>query len=165
MDKLLVTVIGNQNSGKSFTWNSLFNNTVKTGKMLRKLYLTDNEYVNVFLVSGSPEERGIYVGKLITQKNPAIVLCSMQYLESVKQTINYFVEKEYQIFCHWLNPGFADKNNSPKPDELEIFSYFLELNSCVGIRSGKTDPKARIQELREYIYGWAKYRGLILTDN
>ena len=54
MDKLLVSVIGKRNSGKSSTWNSLFNRTVKTGIKLKRLYLNETEYVNVFLVSGSP---------------------------------------------------------------------------------------------------------------
>ena len=57
MDKLLVSVIGKRNSGKSSTWNSLFGRTVKTGTKLKRLYLNETEYVNVFLVSGSPEER------------------------------------------------------------------------------------------------------------
>ena len=60
-ENLLISVLGNRNSGKSYTWNTLFKQTVRTGTELRRLYLTDNEYVEVFLVSGSAEERKEYV--------------------------------------------------------------------------------------------------------
>lgn len=164
MSKLLIAVIGKRNSGKSSTWNSLFGRTVKTGTRLKKLYLTQTEYVNVFLVSGSPEERETYVGELITIENPAIVLCSMQYRKDVTQTIDYFTERKYQIYSQWLNPGFDDQNELPQFDTLGIFNYLIGLNSTVGIRSGKISLDNRVQEIRQYIYGWAKYRNLILTD-
>ena len=164
MEKLLISVIGNRNSGKSKTWNTLFNRTVKTGTELRKLYLNDSEYVVVFLVSGSPEERETYVGEIIAQNNPSIVLCSMQYREDVRQTFEYFTEREYEIYCHWLNPGFHDLNEQPKFDTLGIFNFILGLDSLVGMRNAKTNLHERVQEIREYIYGWAKYHNLILTD-
>lgn len=58
-NNLLVGVLGHRNSGKSRTWNVLFGSTVKTGTLMRHLFLTETEYVEVFLVSGSPEEREI----------------------------------------------------------------------------------------------------------
>ena len=75
-DNLVVSVLGNRNSGKSYTWNKLFGREVRTGKKLKRLYFNENEYVLVFLISGSPEERHKYVGDLITAKQPEIVLCS-----------------------------------------------------------------------------------------
>ena len=108
MENLLVSVLGNINSGKSHTWNKLFDLTVRTGKKERRLYFNDCEYVKVFLVSGSPEERETYVGELITAEEPKIILCSTQYRESVKTTFRYFIEKGYFIFVHWLNPGYSD---------------------------------------------------------
>ena len=45
---LLVSVLGNRKSGKSHTWNTLFGKTVRTGGEVRKLYLSDTEYVEVF---------------------------------------------------------------------------------------------------------------------
>lgn len=164
MDKLLVSVIGKRNSGKSSTWNSLFGRTVKTGIKLKRLYLSETEYVNVFLVSGSPEERETYVGELIKVNNPTIVLCSMQYRIDVIQTIDYFNERNYKIFSQWLNPGFKATNELPQFDTLGIFNYLIGLDSIVGIRNGKIDLRSRVQEIREFIYGWAKYRNLILTD-
>jgi hypothetical protein len=164
MEKLLVSIIGKRNSGKSSTWNLLFGRTVKTGTKLKKLYLSEKEYVNVFLVSGSPEERETYVGELITVNNPAIVLCSMQYRKDVTQTIDYFADKNYKINSYWLNPGFNDQNDLPQFDTFGVFNYLFGLNSSFGIRNGKIDLNNRVQEIRENIYGWAKYRDLILTD-
>ena len=90
MPHLVVTVLGHRNTGKSTTWNTLFGATVKTGKYERRLYLNKAQYVNVFLVSGSPEEREEYVGDIITAKKPEIILCSTQYVTNVKTTYDYF---------------------------------------------------------------------------
>ena len=79
-DKLMIGVLGNRNSGKSKTWNTLFDKkTVITGKRERQLQLSKTEWISVFLISGSPEERGAYVGDIIGNASPQIVLCSMQY--------------------------------------------------------------------------------------
>ena len=163
MDKLLIAVLGYSNSGKSTTWNELFGRIVKTGVHEHQLYLNSTEYVNVFLVSGSPEERQKYVGDLITVNEPRIVLCSMQYREDVRQTIEYFVEREYQIYCQWINPGYQDPNEYPQFDSLGVFNYLQGLNATVGIRNGKIDAKSRVQEIKEFIYGWSTYKNLICT--
>ena len=42
-DKLIIGILGPKSSGKTYTWNSLFGRTVKTGKNLRKLFLNDKE--------------------------------------------------------------------------------------------------------------------------
>lgn len=89
-DNLVIAVLGNRNSGKSTTWNELFGRTVRTGSQMRRLDLTATEYVEVFLVSGSPEERETYVGEIIGTQTPRIVLCSMQYRADVTQTIDFF---------------------------------------------------------------------------
>jgi hypothetical protein len=164
MEKLLVSVLGNRNSGKSTTWNTLFDITVKTGTKSRRLYLNDKEFVNVFLVSGSPEERETYVGEIITENNPRIVLCSMQYRTDVIQTIDYFLQRNYFIYCHWLNPGYDDVNEQPQFDLYGIFNYLIGMNSSVGVRNAKNDLNDRVEEIKEYIYGWAKYRNLIMTE-
>lgn len=162
MNKLLVSVLGNQNSGKSHTWNTLFGSTVRTGKEERRLYFNDCEYVIVFLVSGSPEERETYVGDLVTAKEPRIVLCSTQYIESVKSTFSYFIENGYFIFVHWLNPGYSDLD-TPYFDNLNLVSWLLSQQSLIGIRSGKLKSNPRVEEMKEFIYGWAKARNLVLN--
>lgn len=164
MNKLLIAVLGHRDSGKTTTWNSLFGTTVKTGKTLRKLYLNGNEYVYVFLISGSPQERNKYVEDLITVEKPAIVLCSTQYRAEVIETYDYFKDNEYSIFVHWLNPGYNDQN-SAYFDSLGLIPRLLGNGATLAIRNGKEDSSFRVQELKEYIYGWAKYRGLILSDN
>lgn len=163
MEKLLIAVLGNRNSGKSYTWNTLFDSTVRTGKNERRLYFNDCEYVNVFLVSGSPEERETYVGDLITSEEPRIVLCSTQYRDDVKATYSYFVDNGYFLFIHWLNPGHSDLDLTSF-DSLGLVSWLLSQQSIIGIRSGKLSATSRVDEMREYIYGWAKPRNLIINE-
>jgi hypothetical protein len=159
---LLVVVLGNSNSGKSFTWNKLFKRRVKTGKKSRKLYLTNDEYVEVFLVSGSPEEREIDVRKIITPRNkPPIVLCSMQYQKEAVKKIKWFAKNRYFLFIHWLNPGHGDSGTVE--DNLNFTEEILAYESLLGIRDGKISAKNRVQEMRDFIYGWACSRKLLRT--
>lgn len=163
-DKLLIAVVGNRNSGKTTTWKELFGRVVKTGVNLRKLYLTETEYVEVFLVSGSPEERGINVGDLITVERPRIVLCSIQYIESARDTFNYFFENEYSAYTHWLNPGYSDAE-CKYFDSLGLVNWLLEKEHFISIKNAKHSPEGRVQKIKEHIYGWAKYRDLIIVDD
>src|SRR5690242_15705911 len=93
-ENLAVVALGNRNSGKSTTWYTLFGRTVRTRRGLQPLWLTDTEYVDVFLINGSPQERSIDVAELIGDSEPRIVLCSMQYVWGVNHTFNYFVERD-----------------------------------------------------------------------
>lgn len=160
-DKLVVAVLGHRNSGKSTTWNTLFGHTVRTGNKVRRLFLTDSEYVDAFLVSASPEERRTYVGEIIGELSPSLVLCSMQYRADVTRTIDYFLENGYAMFVHWLNPGYSDAGR--EPDTLGLMPYLLDRGSTICVRDGQAKTEPRVQELREYIYGWAWGRGLIRT--
>lgn len=160
---LVVAVIGNRHSGKSSTWNALFDGIVRTGSNMRKLYLRGKEYVEVFLVSGSPEERGLYVGEIITKDNPRVVLCSMQYRGDVIDTIGYFTERDYFLFMHWLNPGYSD--DSYNQDSIGLVPRVLAEDSMLGIRNGQVDLSDRVREIRDFIYGWAKMRNLLLSDD
>lgn len=162
MDKLLVALLGNRDSGKSHTWNTLFGATVRTGKEERFLYFNDCEYVKVFLVSGSPEERETYVGELITVDEPRIVLCSTQYRDDVKNSYEYFIQKGYFIFVHWLNPGYSDQGVTAY-DALGLVSWLLSKKSLVGIRSGELAANSRVEEIKQFIYGWAKAKNLVLN--
>lgn len=160
MTNLLISVLGNRNSGKSLTWNTLFGGTVRTGRNLRELSLSEIECVDVFLVSGSPEEREEYVGDLITTETPRIVLCSMQYKDTVETTIDYFLENDYSLYVHWLNPGYNDAGE--QEDHLHLTEYLLHhARAMVAVRNGTVDPADRVEEIRDYIRGWAHGRGLI----
>ena len=164
-DRLVVGVLGNENSGKSETWNRLFGATVRTGKYPRDLELRHGEKVKVFLVSGSPEERETYVGNILGGQDSRIVLCSMQYTKEVHETLDHFIGLEYMIYIQWLNPGYFD--HEPEQEDPAITKKILEAESVFSIRDATEDGdiERRVQEIREFIYGWAKYRDLILHTN
>lgn len=164
MDNLIVSVLGHSNSGKSTTWNNLFGREVRTGTELRRLYLKPNQYVEVFLVSGSPEERETYVGEIIGEQEPRIVLCSMQYRRDVLTTIDFFTERHYSLYTQWLNPGYHDQNETSMFDYLGIWNYLNSKNATLLIENGKLDTNARVQRICEFIFGWATYRDLIITE-
>lgn len=159
MDRLLVAVVGNRNSGKSHTWNTLFGRPVSTGrKKEHNLSLCNDESVSVFLVSGSPEERKKYVGEII-QGNPRIVLCSLQYRHDVFESFQYFFDRGFFAFVHWLNPGFHDPGADS--DRLGLVSRLLTENSLIGIRNAQGDATDRVEEMRDFIRGWALRRNLV----
>lgn len=161
VENLLVAVIGKSNSGKSHTWNRLFGKTVKTGTKIRRLDLGGGRYVKVFLVSGSPEERKEYVGDIIDNKKPRIVLCSIQYGEEATDTIDWFVENGYFMFIHWLNPGFHDDMDEAYFDYLGLMNRILCKESVLGVRNGKLCASERVNEMRDFILGWAESRDLV----
>jgi hypothetical protein len=157
-----VTTLGNRNSGKSRTWNTLFGATVKTGKWERRLYLNKAQYVNAFLISGSPEERDEYVGGIITVERPSLVLCSTQYIPSVRDTYNYFFNNGYEVHVQWLNPGHSDVDGYS--DNLELLPFLLKNGATVHMRDGRFDPRSRVQDIRRTILGWGTYHNLVRTD-
>ena len=160
MAKVAVIVLGNRRSGKSTTWNTLFGRTVRTGAEVRALALSDETEVPVFLVSGSPEERKEYVGKIVGDVEARVVLCSLQYTDHARDTINYFIENGYGLYAQWLNPGFDDQG--PQLDTLGFVPYLLHRGATLSIRDGQVDPKARVSEIREFLLGWASSRRLAM---
>lgn len=163
MPHLAVTTLGHRNSGKSKTWNTLFGSTVKTGQNERRLYLNKAQYVNVFLVSGSPEERDKHVGEIITvTEKPSIVLCSTQYIEPVRDTYNFFFENGYDVYVQWLNPGFDD--DTRYEDSIDLIPFLLKKGATLQVQSGKTSPEKRVQDLLRTILGWATFHDLVHTE-
>jgi hypothetical protein len=160
-DNLCVAVLGHRNSGKSLTWNTLFRERVRTGRRMRRLFLTETQYVEVFLVSGSSEERHLYVGDIIGDIAPRIVLCSMQYHPDVRQTIQYFRQHDYFLYLHWLNPGYSDRGATE--DTLDLVPIISGERGEVHVRDGQIDPTARVQEMRKYLLEWASSRSLLRT--
>jgi hypothetical protein len=166
-DYLLVAVLGNQRSGKSTTWNRLFDptaqKTVITGKHQRYLYLNPAQWVdNVFLISGSMEERGLEVGNILPEPLPQIILCSAQYHKDVTKTFDYFFAKGYEVFVQSLNPGYSD--TEIHQDTLNLRDYLLNKGATLQVRDGRVDPAPRVKELRQFILGWAKHRDLVATE-
>lgn len=160
---LLIGVLGKNGSGKSYTWKALFGRRVNTGKNLRRLYLNENEYVEVFLINGSPGERHKYVGEIIKVDKPRIVLCSLLYSRKLTETLNYFSDNDFSMYIHYLNPGYCDDYNSPLFYNLRIINDVLSSNSVICIRDAKVDIDDRLIEIKDFIYGWANRRGLLCT--
>jgi len=159
MDKLLVAVVGNRNAGKSHTWNTLFGRKVRTGVRPRSLTLFSNAETDVFLVSGSPQERKKEIDEILKGQHPRIVLCSVQYTPDGLETIRFFQQHGYFLFVHWLNPGRSDA--SVAPDRLSLVKTALLTPSLIGIRDGKLLAAPRIEEIRQFIHGWAAGRCLV----
>jgi hypothetical protein len=157
--RLLVGVLGLRNSGKSHTWNTLFGRTVKTGK--HNLHFGGNEYVKTYLISGSPEERKKAVKEILNGQTRRIILCSMQYVDDVRETLDYFSQNRFYMYLQWLNPA-RNRYDVESFDVLGLTSRILSARSLLSMRSGHKNAASRVRELRNFIYGWAKFHGLLL---
>lgn len=161
-DRLLVSVLGNRHTGKTTTWETLFDADVRTGKRERKLYLNSAQWIKVFLVNGSPEERNKPVQTILGGTLPQIVLCSTQYRVGVKRTYDHFFSKDYEVFAQWLNPGYGEQ--APYADNLGLRDHLLSSGATLQVRDGRIDQHPRVKELRQFLLGWATFRGLVHTD-
>ncbi|HBS87217.1 MAG: hypothetical protein A2W91_03280 [Bacteroidetes bacterium GWF2_38_335] len=164
-ENLVIGLLGKVGAGKSHTWSALFGRNVKTGKNLRKLFLNENEYVEVFLINVAPRVRHKYVGEIITVEKPRIILCSIDYSPGVEKTVDYFIKSNYSIYVHWLNPGYNDAYDPQLFYTLGIINHLLQNHAVVGIRNAKGSPDDRVTEIKNYIYGWAKSQGLLKNKN
>jgi hypothetical protein len=134
---------------------------VKRGIHPHRLELRSGECAEVFLISGSFEERQEYAGDVLKNQNCRIILCSMQYVEEVRSTFDYLINERFQLYVQWLNPGYNDAGEVW--DRLGLVNFILSQRSELSIRTGQANAATRVQELREKIYGWASYRGLIFN--
>ncbi len=157
-DRLFVGVLGHQNSGKSETWNRLFGKTVRRGRNSRPLTVGNRECADVFVVSGSFEERGEYAGDVLSDQTARIILCSIQYNDDSWQTLKYAHESGFDVFVQWLNPGYSDK--SMYFDRIGYCQRLLATEVTLSIRDGTINPTKRVEEIRAFILGWARQRSL-----
>ena len=157
-DRLLVAIVGNRNSGKSKTWRHLFGHSVHAG--VKRLPLYYGDYATVYVIPSSPQESKITVESTLGRERPRIVLCAIQYSFEAHETISFFVDNGYSILFHWLNPGYKDKI-TPAFDRHGLIARVLAEHSLVGIRSGRTSPRRRCNDLKDFIYGWAMKRSLV----
>lgn len=160
---LVIGLLGKVGAGKSFIWSKLFGREVKTGKHLRKLFFNETEYVEVFLVNVPAVQRNKFIGEIITVEKPEIILCSMDYSSGVKKTVDYFNEKDYSMVVYWLNPGYKEDYDPQLFYTLGIINQLIGNGALVGRRNGKKETEILIHEILNYLYGWAKYNGLIKT--
>jgi hypothetical protein len=164
-DKLMIGVLGGEKSGKTYTWNLLFNKkSVKTGRRTRHLYFDEVSYIEVFLISRSAQKRKMDIESIMKEETPPIVLCSLQYARKLSNTLKYFVDGGYMMYLHWLNPGFKEPNDIPLFYDSDLVDYILSVPSLLGVRNGKYKAEGRVNEIRDYLYGWAKSRNLIKID-
>jgi hypothetical protein len=165
MKKLAILVLGEQESGKSSVWYSLFEPGIRTGKYLRLLDLGKNdagkvmlvegkEKIDVFLINGSPEETGVTVEERLEDVDARVVLCSTQYSHDARQTMDYFIENEYEVSVYWLNPGVSDTRSYFDYEGLAQYLMFTgaDVRMCEGAESLHTSRK-----VLEKIFGWASY--------
>lgn len=161
--KLLIAVLGHRNAGKSETWKKLFDDpNIRTAqKSLRSLQAGPNgEYTDVFLINGSPQERGKTVEEIIqVDCEPEIILCSIQFKKDALNTLKHFQQNKYFIYLHWLNPGFNDSYEYP--DSESIIPEILKMGSIIGKRNGRVNADERVLEIQNYIYDWANRNGLL----
>ena len=160
-DRLFVAVIGSRNSGKSTTWNTLFDRNVRTGSKPHRLNLGGGRSTEVFLVSGSFEERDLYAGEVLDDTDCRIVLCSVQYTEEANSTWEYVFSKKFQIYAQWLNPGHDGNEHW---DRLGLVNILMQHDALFSIRNGRAGAqnlRYRVEEIRQFIDGWATARGLV----
>ena len=133
--------------------------SLRSGRLQNKVG-PNGEYTEVFLINGSPQERGKTVEEIIqVDCEPEIVLCSIQFKQDALNTLRYFENNNYFIYIHWLNPGFNDSYEYS--DSESIISEILKTNSVVGKRNGKINADERVLEIHNYIYDWAKRNGIL----
>jgi hypothetical protein len=125
------------------------------------LELRPGECVEVFLISGSNEERNQYAGDVLKDQTARIILCSIQYVEHASDTIEYVLSERLSLYIQWLNPGHDDA--ASYPDHLGLANRLLYSGATVAVRSGQDKANNRVRELSEYIYGWASFRRLIVS--
>lgn len=131
ISKLALCVLGNRNSGKSYTWEKLFERKVSTSKKERFLILNEFSAVKVFLINSSPEERKKHIISKIGENQPRILLCSIQYHPSASTTLQYLIEQEYELVFYWLNPGFQDNRTQSQPDNLKLAEFLSDNNALI----------------------------------
>jgi hypothetical protein len=162
VDRLFVAVIGSRNSGKSTTWNTLFGCKVQTGKNPRRLQLSEDHSTEVFLISGSNEERHQYAKDVLENINCRIILCSVQYIKNAyESTWEHIFAEGFAIYAQWLNPGHDEREYF---DGLGLANILLQHEATLSIRDGRDGADLltrRVEEIRQYINGWASARGLV----
>jgi hypothetical protein len=78
----------------------------------------------------------------------------------VSKTIDYVTKSDFDIFIQWLNPGYSDADQYF--DRLGLVNLLLAKSASLSMRNGKLATRGRVAEIREFIYGWARFRNLIV---
>ncbi len=163
--KVVILILGKQNSGKSTTWYEFFERDVRTG--WKKFHVLHNKIkffnsksslkenpeaieVNVFLRNASFEEYKDDISKSKDlAKLPKMVFCSVQYSQEGFKTINWFKENGYYLYIQWLNPGFKDKTAYTDDLNFKKIGEFGEFHKV----SGK-EKSNRTSEIQKFVVNW-----------
>jgi len=103
----------------------------------------------------------LYAGDVLDDTDCRIVLCSVQWFEEAKSTWGNIFSKGFGIYAQWLNPG---NDGEEHWDRLGLVNSLLYHNTVVSIRDGRTGTdrlSSRVEEILEYIIGWAAAGGLV----
>lgn len=166
--------MGEQGSGKSITWETLFGGRHRSGIHMLQL----NRYIHsrVLLFVSSPQENRWNMNAFLNTfrnrqrgENLDIVLCSLQttltnnmirrHVTSARDIIEHMDENGFDIFIQWLNPGFTSEIDNTPNITQQVMSY-CEIDSVIGIRNENAtlNPEDRAARLREVILGWVQSR-------
>jgi hypothetical protein len=157
--RLFVGVLGKRKAGKTTTFDTLFGREVRTRGRPEVLPLGGGEYVDVYLVSSSNEERKAYAKVALKRVQHRIILCAIGYEKSVEErTLDWIIDHKFHMYVQWLNPGY---NKPGYLDHLGLQDRLLGAGATFAIRNANVRLRPRVEEIRQFIYGWAKYNKLI----
>jgi hypothetical protein len=73
---------------------------VRTGSNSRQRELRPHECVEIFLISGSPEERGEHAEDVLKNQSARIILCSIQYVQHATETIDFIKREDFRTYIY-----------------------------------------------------------------
>ena len=149
--RLFIGILGKSNSGKSSTWYDLFSRRVKTGEKNLELY--HKMWEEVFLVNGSPEETYTSLKDRLESKPPRILLCSLQYVSRVEESLDFIFKHKYEMHFLWLNPGYREK--VPYKDELNFSQLLLRKGASLKMIDANSTLEQRSKIIRSIVHGWS----------
>lgn len=157
MSRFALFVLGTQNSGKSTGWYTLFGGKVHTSKAPRRLAVDGDCILDVFLINGSCEERGVPIQKVLGGLLPDCILASLQFVDigkndiSPRDTVGYLLDNQYAIEVIWLNPGFKDSRTLD--DEFGLIAWLEDQGIQVHTIPGKSheDVAKRVGLIRSIV--------------
>lgn len=166
--KLFVVVLGEQNSGKSFTWETLFGRKIQKGKKF--LNLNDDLQAKVYIFVSSPQENLWTKERFLKEFKIAnsvanIILCSLQThltgnmnkrnVVTAREVLEIANRNEYDIFMQWLNPGRRSGIDNQRDVERQIITL-TEIDSVIGMKKedARNQAEIRAEKLKVIILGW-----------
>lgn len=166
--KLFVVILGEPKSGKSSTWNALFERRIQKGKKILKL--SDYLQTTVYIFVSSPQEnywtKERFLKELKIANNTSnIIFCSLQThltgnmnrrnVVTAREVLEIASKNGYDIFIQWLNPGCRSDVDNHRGIENQIIEL-TEIDSVIGMKKEDAINQAEIraEKLRIMALGW-----------